>query len=122
MINFRTHDESVKYLYIEGVNLDGSSVLIAQASYTYSQGTQSSLNFHIFEEDIYNNFKLEIEKQLSKFRLACESELRSTENVLFGSQESISDEVQEVFDSEGNRIGIITLYTKPEEVPQVVPL
>lgn len=108
MINFRIHEESTKYLYIEGMQLDGSKVLIGQASFTYSQGSQSQVSFNIFNENIYNIYKDNIEKELTTFRLQCENELRNTDNVLFGSNSN--QELIEVFDTDGNRIGVMSAY------------
>lgn len=108
MINFRTHEERVKYLYIEGTQLDGSSVLIGQASCVYSESQQVNINFNIFDESIYNKYKDCIEENLTDFRLKCEVEIRNTENCLFGSVNV--ENLIEVFDSEGNKLGLMNMY------------
>ncbi|MEG0667848.1 MAG: hypothetical protein RR460_04405 [Clostridium sp.] len=108
MINFRTQEEITKYLYIEGINLDGSYVLIGQATFSYIQSTQANVTFNIFDDNIYNTNKDLIERKLTDFRLECEIELRNTDNVLFGSYRN--QELIEVFDADGNRIGVMSAY------------
>lgn len=107
MLKYRTHEESVKYLYIEGEDLEGNLINIGQVACIYSKNQQANINMQIFENQIYENNKAEIEKQVENFRLKCEEELRNTEMVLFGSKsESV---LKNVFDEDGKKIGVIKL-------------